>query len=566
MTLLVFAIGWVLVRGVSAVSELQSVTTSTSQMRASIAKGDLARAELVAPRIAEHAATARDLTSDLVWRGFEVIPWLGTNFTAMREIAEVADSIATEAVPPVLAIADDIDLATLGFAGTSIRLAPLAAVEAPLGAISATLSDAEARAQQIDAGAALSPVADAVREMSDAVTEASTVVGALHGAAVLLPSMLGADGPRTYIVAVQNNAELRSSGGVIDSLFLLNAEGGTISIVQHPSIRDIPASAEPLPLSDSTIALFADAPGRRLEDITNIPDFSEAGPTLALRWEQVSGQSVDGVIAVDAAVAQQLTDAAENVSFGPFTADADSILSILLSEIYASTPDPNQQDDLFALATDALFASALYETEPQKLIGALAASAAEDRIRIWSAHPEEEAVLVASDLGGVLPVDGERGTHVGVLFNDATGGKMNYYTSASMSAAVGMCHGEPTTQVRVVWSNDAPQDAAETLPASVTGGGVKDVEPGAVRTLIAVYGPEGAVPGAIDRDGAQEAVQTTTLGTRSVVQYDVLLAPGESTTITVSFTGTGAGDRLTSVRHTPMVDAETGRADLNCAE
>lgn len=401
--------------------------------------------------------------------------------------------------------------------------------------------------------------------MRDVVTEAATVVGAFHGAAVLLPPMLGADGPRTYVVAMQNNAELRSDGGIVGSLALLSANNGTISIVQQASTRDFPALDVALPLSDSTVALFEDRPGRFIQNVTSIPDFTEAGAMLALRWEQRFGQTVDGVVAIDAVVAKHLIAATGDVSFGPFTANADNIVSILLSEIYASIPDPNQQDDVFALAANTLFSAALSDAEPQKLIGALSTAADEDRIRIWSAHPEEEELLAASTLGGALPVDGERGPYVGVLLNDATGGKMDFYTSAAISTAVGVCQGEPTTQVRVTWTNNAPLDAAETLPEYVTAAGWYGVEPGDVRTLIAVYGPEGATLRSIDRDGEEEGVQTTMLGTRSVVQHDVTVAPGESTTITVSFIGAGAGDRRTKVQHTPMVDTpETTRGEFSC--
>lgn len=565
VTLLVLAVGWVVIRGVSAVSELQSVATSASQMRTSIGEGDLERAELIAPRVAQHASTAHELTSDVVWRGFEFVPWLGANFTAMREVAEVADSVASDAVAPVLEIAGEIDLGSFGFTGSRIDLAPLADVEAPLAAASAALSAAETQAQQIDADAALPPLADAVREMRDVVTEAATVVGAFHGASVLLPPMLGAEGPRTYVVAMQNNAELRSDGGIVGSFALLRAENGTISVVQQASTADFSPLDTPLPLSESTVALFDDRPGRFVQNITSIPDFTEAGAALALRWDQRFGQSIDGVVAIDAVVAQHLIGATGEVSFGPFTADADNILSILLSEVYASIPDPIQQDAVFAQAANTLFAAALTNPEPQKLIGALATSADEDRIRIWSAHPEEEKFLAASTLGGALPVDGERGPYVGVLVNDATGGKMDFYTSAAISTAVGVCQGEPTTQVRVTWTNNAPLDAAETLPEYVTAAGWYGVEPGDVRTLIAVYGPEGATLQSIDRDGEEEGVQTTMLGTRSVVQHDVTVAPGESTTITVSFIGDGAGDRLTKLRHTPMVDTpETTRGEFSC--
>ncbi|MGL3149810.1 DUF4012 domain-containing protein [Microbacterium sp. A82] len=561
----VFAVGWVVIRGASAVSELQGVETSASQMRTAIAEGDLTKAERIAPRVAEHAANAHSLTSDFIWRGFEFIPWLGANFTAVREVAHIADDVAADAVAPVLEVAADMDLASFGFTGSTLDLAPFAEVQKPLAAASATLSEADLRAQHIDADATLEPLADAVHKMRDVVAEAATVVGALHGASVLLPPMLGVDGPRTYVVAMQNNAELRSSGGIVGSLALLRADNGSISIVRQASTRDFPPLDEPLPLSDSAVALFEDRPGRYMQNITSIPDFTEAGATLALRWEQRFGDVVDGVIAIDAIVAKHLVAATGDLTFGPFTATSETIVPILLSEIYATFPDPVEQDAVFAGAANALFSAALTSGEPQQLINALAASADADRIRIWSAHPDEEKRLAASTLGGALPVDGERGPYVGVLFNDATGGKMDFYTRAEISTAVGVCRGEPITQVTVTWRNTAPVDAAESLPEYVTAGGHYGVDPGDVRTLIAVYGPEGANVRAVDRDGDEDSVQTTMLDTRSVVQHDVLLAPGESTTITVSFDGPGAGDRLTRVQHTPLIeDPNIGRTELVC--
>lgn len=563
--IIVLSSGWVIVRGAGAVSEMQNVKNAAAQMRTAVAEGNLDKAELIAPRIAQHAATAADLTSDPIWRGFEFIPWLGANFTAVREVADIADRVATDAVTPVLDVAAGLDLSGLGLSGGAMDLSPFAKAEKPLETASATLSEAETRAQRIDADATLAPLADAVGEMRDVLTEAATMVGALHGASVLLPPMLGQDGPRHYVVAMQNNAELRSNGGIVGSLALLRADHGQITIVQQASTADFAPLDEPLPLSDSTVALFEDRPGRYMQNVTSIPDFTDGGALLAQRWEQRFGGTVDGVIAIDTIVAQHLVGATGPVTFGPFTADADTIVDILLSEVYAAIPDPLEQNAVFAQAANTLFSAALTTPDPKQLITALSASAAENRIRIWSAHPEEETRLEGSTLGGALPIDGERGPYVGVLFNDTTGGKMDFYTRAQISTAVGVCHGEPTTQVRVTWTNDAPPDAAETLPEYVTIGGYYGVDPGSVRTLIAVYGPEGATVDSYDRDGVQDAVQTALLGTRSTIQHEVVLAPGESTTMTVSFVGSGAGDRLTRVMHTPLIDTpDPTRSQIDC--
>lgn len=565
LTCLVLAIGWVTVRGLGAVDNLTKVATQSSQLKTAITDGDLDRASALSQSIAHHAASARDLTSDPVWQAFSVVPWLGPNFAAVGEIAEIADDVADEALSPLLDVADDIDLASIGFAGGTIDLAPFAAIAEPLGEASAVLDSALSRAERIDADSTLPPLADAVHEVRANVTEAATVVGTLHGAAVLLPTMLGGEGPRTYVLAMQNNAELRSSGGIIGSIALLRAESGRITLERQASTLDFPPLDAPLPLSDSTVALFEDRPGRYLQNLTSIPDFTEAGPAIAARWEGVFGGPVDGVVAVDTVVAQHLLEAIGGVSFGPFTATSENVVGILLSEIYAAIPDPVVQDQVFAQAATGLFGAALSGGDPQALLAALAAASDEGRVRIWSAHDDEQRVLAGSTIGGTIPVDDDDGARVGVLINDTTGGKMDFYTRASIATAIGSCGGSPVTQVSVTWTNDAPADAGSTLPPYVTGGGNYGVQPGSVRTLIAVYGPDGATLSHADRDGAQEPVQTTLIGGRSVVQHEILLAPGESTTITVQFQGEGAGERIADVLQTPSIlPPDVGREEVRC--
>lgn len=566
LTLLVLAIGWVAVRGIGAVSDLQQVAKDASQLKKSIGDGDLEGAKPIAESIAANAKSAHDLTSDPIWHAFTLLPWIGPNFAAVGEVADIADDVSDDALGPLLGVAADFDLAGLGFSGGAIDLAPFAQIQKPLGAASSALTEAQLRAQRIDAGATLPPLAEAVGELRASVTQAATVVGSLHGASVLLPTMLGGEGPRDYVLAMQNNAELRSSGGIVGSIALLHAENGKISLQKQASTRDFPPLETGLPVSDSTTALFEDRPGRYLQNITSIPDFAEAGATLAARWTGRFGGEVDGVIAVDAVVAKHLMAAIGDLKFGPFTATEDSVVDILLSEIYAAIPDPIAQDDVFAQAASGLFGAALSGGDTHALLGALAESASEDRIRIWSAHEDEQTVLAASDLGGTIPQDDADATHVGVLMNDTTGGKMDYYTRASVATAVGTCDGAATTQVRVTWTNTAPADAATSLPPYVTADGFYGVPAGSVRTLIAVYGPAGATPSHVDRDGSEDGVQTTVLGSRSVVQHEVLLAPGESTTITVEFQGEGAGERLTQVNVTPMIDSpKATREELRCS-
>ena len=541
------------------------MSDETSDLKEAIAAQDLERAQHIADRITRDASEAAALVSDPVWRAFEFVPWLGANFTAVREVAEIAASVGSDALAPVLDAADELQLANLGFVGSSIDLTPFAAVQEPLGAASETLSAALVRARGIDAGATLPPLQDAVRQMRDGVEEAATVVGSLHGASVLLPTMLGAEGPRSYVVAMQNNAEIRSSGGIVGAAALITADAGQIRIVRNASSADFPTLDTPLEVSESTLALFEEQPGRYIQNTTSVPDFPEAAQLIANRWIQQFGGAVDGVIAVDTVLAQHLLSATGPVTVGPFTIDEDNVLAFLLSEIYSAVPDPAAQDVVFAQASAALLAAALSSGQTPALLGALAESADEGRIRIWSAHENEQAILAETALAGTLPTDAEDAVWVGALFNDTTGGKMDYYADAAFTIATGVCSGAPTTRVQVTWTNDAPLDAATALPPYVTAAGWYGVPAGETRTLVAVYGPQGATPVRVDRDGADEQVQTAVLDGRTVLQHSVQLAPGESTTITVDFTGTGAGERLTELAHTPLLsDPEVTRESIDC--
>ena len=98
LTLLVIAIGWVAVRGIGAVDDLRQVAKGATQLKQAIAEGDLDGAEPISDAIARNAASAHDLTSDPIWHAFGVLPWVGPNFQAVSEIAEIADDVSTEAL------------------------------------------------------------------------------------------------------------------------------------------------------------------------------------------------------------------------------------------------------------------------------------------------------------------------------------------------------------------------------------------------------------------------------------------------------------------------------------
>jgi hypothetical protein len=550
VALLLFAIGWVVVRGFGAVSELQNAQRSVAQLHAAIDENAFERAERVAPRIAQHAELARDLSADPIWRAFEFAPWLGQNLTAIREVASISGDAADDAVRPIVRLAPDVDLASLGLSGSRVDLTVLPGATDTLADAASVLAEADAKARLIDLVGLLPPIADAVRQARATLGDAASAVGALHDASLLLPGMLGGSEPRTYVLAVQNNAELRAHGGTIAAFLQLRAADGAISIERAVSGRDLPALTTPLDLDDAVLELYGDGPGRIARDMTSVPDFASAAALVAQRWQSRFDIAVDGVVAVDIQTMRHVLSVTDRVEFDAFTATSKSIASVLTSEVPQTLPDPAAQEVAFSRAAQAVLEAALSAQKPAALLSALSDAARDDRLRIWSAHAEEQEVLAASALGGALPADRENEAHVGVLVDDRTDAPLDAYATTTISTALGTCDGAAVTQVRVTWTNDVPDEVAASAPAPPEG------DPGSTRTLIAIYGPEGASA----REGA-----AATLDGRPVVQHEVALAPGETATVTATFTGAGSGERLTHLHHTPMLDdPESIRADVDC--
>ena len=92
---------------------------------------------------------------------------------------------------------------------------------------------ARSRVAGIDRSDLIAPVGDAVLTLSRAPEGAAALTANGARAARLLPPMLGADGPRNYLVAFQNLAEPRATGGIFGSCALIRTDRGTISIVDH---------------------------------------------------------------------------------------------------------------------------------------------------------------------------------------------------------------------------------------------------------------------------------------------------------------------------------------------
>lgn len=569
--ILLFTIVWISVRGFLAQRALTDAIPAAEQVKTAIATGDLAAAGRAADSLSRKTHEAAALTSDPVWVTVEAVPWLGPNLAAVRTAAAASDDVASRVVRPLVAAGAGVDLRALAITDGRIDLAPITAAQPAVAKARAAFTDARASVATIETGALVSPVASGVDRLHDVLDKAAPEMDALGNAVRLLPSMLGADGPRDYLLAAQNPAELRATGGLIGAVALVHADNGAVTLQRQEagtSIGPWKAPVADVPLN--TEGLYGPLVGRYLQDANLTPDFPLAAATASRMWTTTYGGTVDGVIAVDPVVLSGLLTATGPVTLptGDRLTSANAV-KMLLSDVYQRYEDPAQQDAFFASAASAVFdRMSSGNVDAKKLLTALADAGESRRVLIWTTHTEDQKVLAGTTLAGGLPASDLSTAGIGVYFNDATGAKMDYYLRTSVAAGSAVCRadGKPSTVVTVTLTNRAPADAGTTLPRYVTGGGTYGVTPGNIRTRVAVYGPTGGLLAATLSGGENYTTVAGVDRSRPVSLYTVELAPGESKTVTVQFLNDQQTSSDLSVVTTPTLPGDGTTPDVGARD
>ncbi len=559
--LLVAAVVWIGVRGYLAVSELQTARASISELQAQVSGGGKADTDQVAAdaqTLVTHLSSARSLTGDPIWRAAEVIPFAGSNLSALRETTDTLGRVGDDVVLPVVDLAITLKAADASAEPGVLPLQPLVNAVPELETAAATASDGAARLDAIDTSQVVGPLGAAIDQIRPVMHTASEGLQTASTLSQVVPSMLGANGPRTQLALFLNNAELRSSGGIVGALAEIKADGGKIELGRQSSAGAINSLETPAGgLSVQQLSIFGSASGRFMQNASAFPEFSTTGRFAAEMWNGQFGTQPDGAIAVDPVALSYLLEATGPITLS--TGDelrADNVVDLLLKDVYARYSNPADQDAFFAAAAGEVFRSlASGGADPLSMVQALSKAGAEGRLRMWSAVPEEEALLEQTVLAPTLPRSEGTTENFAVYYNDATGAKMDYYLDSSVAVRQEQCtaDGLPIYDIDVTVTNNAPADAAQSLSGYVTGGGGFGVEPGRIRTDIAVYGAKESLFLEARQGGEPFPLQSALDGGHFVAKLRTEIGAGESETISLKFVGTVRGVEDTGVRVTPLI-------------
>jgi hypothetical protein len=541
------------VQATRAQDAIDAATDQASRLQRQIVAGDSDGAQAALSGLQASTTTARTNTDGPLWAAAGWVPFIGDSVDAVRTAADSLDDIAQRALPPLVDTSAGLDAQLFQPSKGAFDIEALAQLAAPVTTASEVLSENRARIDAIDTDDLISSLRGPVAELKDKIGSAETAADAGSRGLRLAPGLLGQDGPRSYLLLFQNNAEARSTGGIPGAYAVLRAKGGRIQVGEQGNVNDIGFFSEPvLELTDDELTTYGTSLGTDLRDVTLTPDFPRTAALAREMVRQRLGIEVDGVFSVDPVALSYALDGTGPVKVGDDTTlTTDNAVEVLLNEVYSRFADPAAQDAYFADSARRIFDVVLSgRGDAKRTLAGLTRATKERRILMWSADETEESEFTQTRLGGQLPAASST-PRLGVYVSDATSSKMQYYLRTDTVVEAQQCNddGAQTLRAAITLRSTAPRDAAD-LPRYITGNGERSPS-GSQRLTVRMFAPAGSTIDGTAFDDENIVFGRGAAGDRPVLLRGIELGPGESTTLTLTLTTADGQDGDPVVTTTP---------------
>jgi hypothetical protein len=278
--------------------------------------------------------------------------------TAGKEVLAVAE-ISLDAITPY---ADIIGLKGISSSGDGAKttedriyfiINTLEKLQPQLESIGQHLETAKTQMDQIDPARYPEEIRGiAVRQMlTQAISLLDQAASLTNDARPLLesaPYMLGMDSPRKYLMIMQNDAELRPTGGFMTAYALVSISKGRFTILDSDDIYALDNKftkkiTAPAPI----LKYLPKVPYWNLRDMNLSPDLKVSMDTFYENYLTTRSPKVDGIITIDTQVMVDLLKITGKIGvpgYGNFSADIDPVCNcpqaFYALELYADVEGP----------------------------------------------------------------------------------------------------------------------------------------------------------------------------------------------------------------------------------
>ncbi|MDD5039843.1 MAG: DUF4012 domain-containing protein [Patescibacteria group bacterium] len=287
---------------------------------------------------------ARDVFKKFLW--LQHVPWIGPQITAVQNLLlagistgqsiQSINDLAISIITP-LQKDDTISLNTLSDEQTETLLKNIFEAKPVLEESKRSIDEAVRFVEKIPARGLLKKIATAAGPLKEKVPQLQSGIEHAINASQIIPTIAGYPGQKTYLFLLQNNTEMRPTGGFIGTYGILKVKNGDINYFQTDNIYNLDKPSEawldiepPWPLTR-----YNAVQNWYLRDSNWAPHFPEVADKAEWFYHQERGQeeNIDGVIAVTPTFIQSLLTLTGDIKVDGLTFTSTNLVDTLQYQV-----------------------------------------------------------------------------------------------------------------------------------------------------------------------------------------------------------------------------------------
>ena len=422
-------------------AQAETALSNVNGIQAAIAGQDFATAAKNASNLQSSAQAMNEELSSPVWNIAAMLPVVGSDVKGVQTIASALTDASENAIVPLTSSLSTTPPSACIDANGNLNIA---AITTLLGAIQDSAPAMQRCTDELSSLPAfhIEKLQKLVGPAQDKITGINDVFQQADAFAPIIGSMLGANGNRTYLIAAQNTAEIRASGGFPGSMGTVSIDNGAIELGDFTKVYDMMAEDTPAQcaITDEENALFYPWYTQYSWDNSFNPDYPRVAGIWATAYQEKTEQSVDGVISITPTMVQDLLAATgDSFTLSDGTAiDGTNATKVLQHDLYwkyfssgSSTSESNDVcDALFAEAAEYAFDSALENMNASslmKLVSTMMGGLEDRRVMIWLADATEQGYIEDMGYSGSMTAASQQEPTLGVFVNFWAGSKLGWW-------------------------------------------------------------------------------------------------------------------------------------------
>lgn len=176
-----------------------------------------------------HTAAARDIANGTLWNMLSKMPVVGGDVTNVQGMTQVVDDLVQQTLPSLTDVVQQLANAQISGENGQLNLQPIVDAQDDFSSVSKQVKSLNSKLSNLPEPR-IGMVKKAYSQSRSQFTKVTDMVEQVNNALQMLPSFLGQNGARTYLLVAQTTSEQRSGGGLVGSMGTLQTDHGQIQV------------------------------------------------------------------------------------------------------------------------------------------------------------------------------------------------------------------------------------------------------------------------------------------------------------------------------------------------